>query len=35
MIDFLALQVKMGKITVDKIPSTWKEAVTTKLNEVD
>ena len=35
MVDFLVLQVKMGKITVDNIPSKWKEAVIAKLNEVD
>lgn len=35
MVDFLVLQVKMGKITVDKIPSKWKDAVITKLNSVD
>lgn len=35
MVDFLVLQVKMGKITVDNIPLKWKEAVIAKLNEVD
>lgn len=32
MVDFLILQIKMGKITVDKIPTTWKNAVIAKLN---
>lgn len=35
MIDFLVLQVKMGKITVDNIPVKWKDAVVAKLNSVD
>ena len=35
MIDFLVLQVKMGKITVNNIPTKWKDAVVLKLNEVD
>ena len=35
MIDFLVLQVKMGKITVNNIPTKWKDAVVSKLNEVD
>ena len=35
MIDFLMLQVKMGKITVDNIPIKWKGAVVEKLNSVD
>ena len=35
MVDFLVLQVKMGRITVDKIPTTWKDAVIAKLNSVD
>ena len=35
MIDFLVLQVKMGKITVNNIPAKWKDAVISKLNEGD
>ena len=35
MVDFLVLQVKMGKITVDDIPEKWKEAVIEKLKLVD
>ena len=35
MVDFLVLQVKMGRITVDKIPTAWKDAVIEKLNAVD
>ena len=35
MINFLVLQVKMGRITVDKIPTAWKDAVIKKLNSVD
>ena len=35
MVNFLVLQVKMGKITVDKIPTKWKDAVIAKLNSVD
>ena len=35
MIDFLILQVKMGKITVDNIPVKWKDAVISELNEAD
>ena len=32
MVDFLVLQIKMGKITVDDIPTKWKEAVKNTLN---
>lgn len=32
MIDFLVLQVKMGKITVDNIPSKWRDKVIERLN---
>ena len=32
MVDFLILQIKMGKLTVDKIPAKWKDAVIAKLN---
>lgn len=35
MIDFLALQVRMGNITIDEVPSKWRERVIEKLNEVD
>lgn len=35
MVDFLVLQVKMGRITVDKIPTAWKDAVIENLNSVD
>ena len=32
MIDFLVLQVKMGKITVDDVPSKWRDKVIERLN---
>ena len=32
MIDFLVLQIKMGKITIENIPIKWKEAVKNALN---
>ena len=35
MVDFLVLQVRMGKVTVDNFPVKWKDAVITKLNSVD
>ena len=35
MVNFLVLQIRMGKITVDKIPTAWKDAVIEKLNAVD
>ena len=35
MVNFLVLQIRMGKITVENIPIKWKDAVITKLNEVD
>lgn len=33
MIDFLVLQIRMGKITIDDIPEKWKEAVNEKLQK--
>lgn len=33
MIDFLVLQIRMGKITIDDIPEKWKEAVKAKLQK--
>ena len=35
MVNFLVLQIKMGKITIDNIPTKWKDAVIAKLNEAD
>lgn len=35
MADFLVLQIKMGKITVDIIPAKWKDVTVEKLNKVD
>lgn len=32
MVEFLALQIKMGKITIEDVPEKWKEAVNEKLN---
>lgn len=31
MVDFLALQIKLGKITIDDVPEKWKQAVADKL----
>lgn len=33
MIDFLVLQIRMGKITIDDVPAKWKEAVNAKLQK--
>ena len=33
MVDFLVLQIKMGKITVDDIPEKWKEAVKAQMQK--
>ena len=35
MVEFLALQIKMGKITIEDVPEKWKEAVKEKLNSKD
>lgn len=32
MVEFLVLQIKLGKITIDKIPEKWRQAVEEKLN---
>lgn len=32
MVEFLVLQIKMGKITIDDVPEKWLEAVKQKLN---
>lgn len=32
MVEFLVLQIKMGKITIDDVPEKWLEAVKEKLN---
>jgi hypothetical protein len=32
MVEFLALQIRLGKITIDDIPEKWHEAVKEKLN---
>lgn len=32
MVEFLALQIKMGKITIEDVPAKWLEAVSEKLN---
>lgn len=31
MVDFLVLQVKMGKITVENIPTKWRDKVVEEL----
>lgn len=33
MVDFLILQIRMGRITVDDIPEKWKEAVKAQLQK--
>ena len=35
MVEFLALQIKMGKITIEDVPEKWQEAVKEKLNNTD
>lgn len=32
MVEFLALQIRMGKITIEDVPAKWLEAVKEKLN---
>lgn len=32
MVEFLYLQIKMGKITIEDVPAKWLEAVNEKLN---
>lgn len=34
MVEFLALQIRLGKITIDDIPEKWLEAVKEKLNSM-
>lgn len=31
MVEFLTLQIRMGKITIDDVPEKWKQAVADKL----
>lgn len=33
MVEFLVLQVKMGKITLDQVPEKYKESVRLRLND--
>jgi hypothetical protein len=33
MIQFLALQVRMGKITIEQVPATYREAVEALLED--
>lgn len=33
MVEFLVLQIKLGKITLEQVPEKYKEEVTLKLNE--
>ncbi len=33
MVKFLALQIKMGKITLEDVPEKWREAVATELGD--
>lgn len=33
MVEFLVLQIKMGKITIDDVPTKWLEAVKEKLKD--
>ncbi len=32
MVEFFALQIRMGKITLEDVPEKWFEAVKEKLN---
>lgn len=32
MVEFLVLQVKMGKITLDQVPEKYREAVNSRLS---
>lgn len=32
MVKFLALQIKLGKITLDDIPEKWRKAVEEEMN---
>ena len=34
MIEFLALQVVMGRITIDHVPAVYREAVATRVAEL-
>lgn len=33
MIDFLVIQIKLGKLTLDKVPSKYREEVEKRLSE--
>lgn len=33
MVEFLVLQIKMGKITIDDVPEKWRSAVEEKLKD--
>lgn len=35
MVKFYLLQIKMGKITIDDVPTRWREAVKMELQEGD
>lgn len=35
MIDFLVIQIKLGKITIDKVPKQYVEEVKNKLQSGD
>ncbi len=32
MVKFLALQIRLGKITLEDVPAKWREAVEKELN---
>ena len=34
MIEFLALQVQMGNITIDQVPARYREAVAERVAEI-
>jgi hypothetical protein len=33
MVEFLVMQIKLGKLTVDKVPAKYKDEVLEKLNK--
>lgn len=35
MVEFLVLQIKMGKITIEDVPEKWLDAVKEKSNSAD
>lgn len=35
MVEFLVLQIRMGKLTLDKVPEKWLAAVKERLNIQD